>query len=159
MEKKIATILFMCIIVVIVSVVVYVYYRQEKYEYNQSVMWFDQATDEFFHRFGRPIDPVHLRYYTIKTENLSSTNAIKFMRDDLKAYEKSVREGEAIIHDSSILITGLLQNSAFHIPLLKRRCKEMTSGFRDYRIIMSRIILSTGAVNTSSSGVARIPMS
>jgi len=127
-----------CIAIVFVSlsVVIYMWYRRERYEYNQQVIWFDQAMDEFFHRFNRPVDPVHLRYYTLKTENMPATKAIKFIKDDLTAYQKEIREGEKIAHDSSLIITGLLRNSAFHIPSLKRRCKEMTSGFRDYRIII-----------------------
>jgi len=110
--------------------------NKEKYNLTSKPLWFEKIEEEFFSRLQRPLDIVHLRYYSIQTRHMSLTRSTKYIQDDLLSYSKQVETGKKQAKKSTIVIAGLLQNAAFHIPSLIQRCQTMVSDFRDYRIVI-----------------------
>ena len=122
------------------------YYYKEQYENNKSFpLWYNEVMEEFLNLFQRPIDMVHFAYYKKATSNLNHQKAIHFIRNDLKKYKHEVDEGKKKAKNSKVIIAGLLQNGAYHIPDLKERCREIVSHFDDYRIV----ILENNSIDSS----------
>lgn len=143
MNPKVVSIFIIVVMVVVVVIVSFYYYKEEMFE-NKPV-WHNEATDEFFALFKRPMDPIHLAYYKRSTSNLPSAKSLQFIRNDLRKYKSEVDVGMNKAKQSKIVITGLLQNGARHIPELRDRCEELVSYFQDYRII----ILENNSVDSS----------
>ena len=122
------------------------YYYKEQYENSKSLpLWYNEATEEFFNLFQRPIDVVHFAYYKKTTNNLSPKKSIHFIKNDLKKYNNEVEEGKKKAKEAKIVIAGLLQNGAYQIPELRERCREIVGHFKDYRII----ILENNSIDSS----------
>lgn len=138
--------LVVVIIVVCLSFCFISYYYKEQYENNKMLpLWNEEAIEEFFRLFQRPMDMVHFAYYKKMTNNLNSGKSLHFIKNDLKNYSKEVEEGVQKARNSKIVIAGLLQNGAYQIPELMERCKKMTSYFKDYRVI----ILENNSIDSS----------
>lgn len=106
------------------------------WENYDAPLWFEKIQEEFMKYLERPIDPVHIRYYNIKTTHLSPERSRKLITDDLIAYTDNVQKGKKKASDSRIIIAGLIQNGAFQITELIRRCNDITRSFKDYRIVI-----------------------
>lgn len=145
--KKIILVSVIIVVVIIFSFYcVSSYYNEEHYDNNNLMpLWHNQATDEFFNRFERPIDQVHMAYYKKSTNHLANNKAVQFIKNDLGKYHKEVEMGKAKAKDSTIVIAGLLQNGAYQIPELKDRCKQIIRHFKDYRIV----ILENNSIDSS----------
>lgn len=124
---------FVCIIVL--CVLAFRYFR-ERYEYDQPIAWKETITQEFYHRFLRPLDVVNQRYYALKTKDMSLDAAVRFIQKDLTLYETDVKKGERHAHKSSIIIAGLIMNGAHLISEIKARCYEIVRYFREYKILI-----------------------
>jgi len=145
-KKKLIFQIIVAVIIVGLSFWLLSFYYKEQYENSKSMpLWHNEATDEFFNLFQRPIDVVHFAYYKKSTSNLNSQKSIQFIKNDLKKYKHEVEEGKKKAKPSKIVIAGLLQNGAYHIPELKQRCREIVAHFQDYRII----ILENNSIDTS----------
>lgn len=126
------------------------YYYKEKYENNKSFpLWHNEATEEFFRLFQRPIDPVHFAYYKRSTHYLSPQKSMLFIKNDMQKYKQEVEEGKKKAKGSKVIVAGLLQNGAYHIPELKERCQKIVGHFKDYRII----ILENNSIDASRNGL------
>lgn len=122
------------------------YCYREQYENNKALpLWYNEATEEFFNLFQRSIDLVHFAYYKKATSNLSPQRSIAFIKNDLKKYKEEVDDGKKKAKDSRVVVAGLLQNGAYHIPELKERCQKIVRQFKDYRIV----ILENNSIDSS----------
>lgn len=136
---------FMLKIILVMSVLFFVcftflsfYYREEQYENNSQIVpvWSNEATEEFYKFFQRPIDPVHLTYFKKITNHQTPNKSLRIIKNDLKKYNDEVESGKKKSKDARIVIAGLIQNGARQIPNLKERCKKIVSHFKDYRIVI-----------------------
>lgn len=145
-KKSVFQLVVVVILVLSLFLCVLSFYYKEQYENKKSEpTWNNEATEEFFNLFQRPVDLVHFAYYKKMTNNLSHGKSLQFIRNDLKNYKGQMEEGVKKAKGSKIVITGLLQNGAYHIPALMERCKKMVSFFKDYRIV----ILENDSVDSS----------
>lgn len=135
------------VLVVSLSFYLLSYYYKEQYENNNKLtpIWYNQATEEFFNLLHRPPDIVHISYYKKITTNLNPSKSIQFIKNDLKKYKNEVEEGKKKAINSKIVIAGLLQNGANQIPELKERCNQITTHFKDHRIV----ILENNSIDSS----------
>lgn len=130
--KSIYVIILVILIVACLILLCRSWNDKEWFEYP----WEDKLNDEFDTHMHRRLDPIHKQYYIHNTKNLSMTSAMRFIRDDLVQYKKIIDQGRSSLPKSTLIIAGLLQNEAGHIPLLRQRCAEMVDGWKDYRILI-----------------------
>jgi len=130
------TVLIVVFLVICVFVVVYKYHNPEKYEYNEPVMWKEQVNQEFFRVLFRAIDPIHLRYYSLKTKEMSNKKAVDFISKDVQQYRREVDDTRRVLKNKTIVIAGLIMNGASQITEMRRRCMDMVVLFKDYRIVI-----------------------
>ena len=134
------------VLVIGISFCLLSYYYKEKYENNKSLpLWHNEATEEFFNLFQRPIDDIHFAYYKKSTKSLTPKKSIHFIKNDLKKYKNEVEEGKKKAAGSKIVIAGLLQNGADQIPELMDRCHKIVEHFKDYRIV----VLENNSIDSS----------
>lgn len=144
-SKNMFSILIVILFILILMIYVF-YYDREQYENKKTFpLWYNEVMEEFYILFNRPLDPVHLAFYKKITSNHVPTKCLNIIKNDIKKYSNEVEEGKKKAKNSTIVITGLLQNGAKQIPELIERCKKITSFFKDYRIV----ILENNSIDTS----------
>lgn len=98
--------------------------------------WYEKATEEFYLRFQRPLDPIHIKYFQQHCNHSNLQKNLDWIVKDLNQYEKEVKLGKQRSQTSSIVIAGLIRNGAFHLPALKEKCAQIVAGFQEYKIIL-----------------------
>lgn len=138
----------MIVVILVVSFCLVCYYYKETYEQNKLLpLWYNDVTETFFQSFQRPIDIVHFTYYKKRTTHLSPYKALQYIKNDLVKYKTEVDQATKKAKDSTIVLAGLLQNGANQIPELMKRCQQIISSFKDYRIV----ILENNSIDSSRS--------
>lgn len=129
-------ILFSFFLVLVVVVWMFSQKYPKEYFQPEDNPWYEKTTEQFYQRFGRPVDPVHLIYYDFETRSKSNKKSLDWITTDLNEYENQVRNGLVRTSQSSIVIAGLIRNGAFHINKLKERCERIASFFKEYKIVI-----------------------
>lgn len=113
------------------------YFRvpKEKFQPEENP-WYEKTIEEFFNRFQRDLDPIHVRYFDTHCKYQSLQKNIQWIQKDLEKYQQEVLLGEKASKNSSIIIAGLIRNGAFQIAELKQRCSGIISHFKSYKIII-----------------------
>lgn len=128
--------LIIFLVVFVLAVFVLIFSRSVEFFQTEERPWFEKTTEEFYKRFQRPLDPIHIAYYDIQCKSKTLHNSMKFISRDLDSYSGEVGQGKQKSKNSSIVIAGLVRNAAFQIPEMKERCYNITKMFKKYKIVI-----------------------